>query len=49
MARSAPIGFRVEPDMKAALEKAAAEDSRSVSSLIVKILNDWLRERGHLK
>lgn len=34
--------------MKDALERAATEDSRSVSSLIIKILTDWLRERGYL-
>jgi hypothetical protein len=48
MARTSPLGFRVEPDLKAALEKAAAEDQRSVSSLILKILTDWLRANGHL-
>jgi hypothetical protein len=48
MTRDTALGFRVEADMKAALEKAAADDSRSVSSLVIKILKDWLRERGYL-
>jgi len=43
-----PLGFRVDPELKAALEKAAAEDSRTVSSLVKKILTDWAKERGHL-
>lgn len=47
-ARTAALGFRVAQDLKDGLEKAAAEDSRSVSSLIIKILTDWLRERGYL-
>jgi len=46
MARTAPIGFRIDPEMKAALEAAAAEDSRSLSSLVIKILTEWLRARA---
>ncbi len=49
MARTAALSFRVPPDLKAALEEAAAADSRSVSSLILKILTDWLRERRDMK
>jgi len=48
MVRSAPLGFRVEPDLKAALEKAAKDDDRSVSSLVERILKAWLTERGYL-
>lgn len=46
MARTAQIGFKIEPDLKAALEQAAAEDQRSVSSLVIKILSDWVKSRG---
>jgi hypothetical protein len=35
--------------VKVALEKAAAADSRSTSSMIEKIVTDWLKKRGHLK
>ena len=38
------IGLRVDPDMKAALERAAHNDHRSVSQLIKKILIEWLEE-----
>ena len=48
MAKGAPIGFRIDPNIKAALEAAAAADDRSVSSLVTIILRDWLREKGHL-
>jgi len=48
MAKTHPLGFRVEPEVKVALEKAAKDDARSVSSLIQLILTDWLRERGYL-
>lgn len=48
MAKTAALGFRIPEDMKQALERAAAADDRSVSSLVTIILRDWLRERGHL-
>lgn len=48
MAKTHPLGFRVEPEVKQALEHAAQADMRSVSSLIEKILTEWLRERGYL-
>ena len=48
MAQTAPISFRVEPELKAALEKAAADDMRSVSSLIIKTLTEVMRQRGYL-
>jgi hypothetical protein len=48
MAKTAALGFRIPEDMKDALERAAAADDRSVSSLVTIILRDWLKERGHL-
>jgi hypothetical protein len=44
-----PLGFRVPDDVKAALEKAAEDDTRSVSSLALKIITDWLKTKGYLK
>lgn len=49
MAKTTPLGVRVQSETKAALEAAAREDMRSVSSLIEKILVDWLKAKGHLK
>lgn len=46
--KSLPISFRLSPEKKQALEAAAEIDSRSVSSLLDKIISDWLRENGHL-
>jgi hypothetical protein len=43
------LGVRVQPDTKTALDKAAKDDLRSVSSLIEKILVEWLRENGYLR
>ncbi len=48
MTRSAPISFRIEPELKEALERAAKEDMRSVSSMVEKVLTTWLREKGYL-
>lgn len=44
-----PISFRLTPEKKLALEIAAEEDSRSVSSLLDKLVSDWLKEQGYLK
>lgn len=46
--KSVPISFRLPPDVKDALEKAAKEDVRSVSSLMEKLVTQWLLERGYL-
>lgn len=48
MVKISPLSFRVEPEVKAALEQAAKDDRRSLSSLIDIILTDWLRDRGYL-
>jgi hypothetical protein len=49
MVKDTALGFRVSADVKAALEKAAADDDRSVSSLVERILKAWLQERGYLQ
>lgn len=48
MAKGAPIGFRIDPEIKAALESAASDDDRSLSSLVTIILRDWLKAKGYL-
>ena len=48
MTKTPYLGVRVQPEVKAALERAAADDLRSVSSLVEKIAVEWLRERGYL-
>ncbi|KAB2752253.1 MULTISPECIES: ribbon-helix-helix protein, CopG family [Brucella] len=48
MQKSLPISFRLPAETKAALEKAAQDDMRSVSSLMEKLVTDWLREKGYL-
>ncbi len=48
MVKDAPLSFRVEADLKAALEKAAKDDRRSVSSMTEKILEEWLKAKGYI-
>jgi hypothetical protein len=48
MNRTALIGFRVEPAVKEAAERAAADDRRSLSSLMEKLLIEFLQQRGFL-
>lgn len=48
MAKDAALGFRIPADMKVALERAAKDDDRSVSSLVERVLRAWLVERGYL-
>jgi hypothetical protein len=37
---------KMPPEMKARLEQAAKDDARTFSSLVLKVLGDWLREQG---
>jgi hypothetical protein len=39
------VNFRIDPKLKAEAEKAAAEDHRSLSSLIEKLLSDYVKKR----
>lgn len=48
MQKSKPTSIRLSPDVKAAAERAAKEDVRSLASLIEKLLTDHLREKGYL-
>jgi hypothetical protein len=42
--KDAYIGFRVDARIKAAAERAASEDSRSLGSLLEKLLLDFLKQ-----
>ncbi|MFI0845387.1 hypothetical protein [Mesorhizobium sp. IMUNJ 23232] len=48
MAKTHPLGFRIEQEIKQALTSAAKEDHRSVSSLVELIIAKWLRDNGYL-
>lgn len=47
--KSAQVNLRLQPSLKNAAEKAAADDTRSLTSLIEKLLTDYLKKRGYLK
>jgi hypothetical protein len=42
--RTAALGLRLTPTVRAALDKAAAADNRSVASFVEKLLIDHLRK-----
>jgi len=46
--KTAQVNLRVDPQLKAAADKAAADDHRSLTSLIEKLLSDYLKRRGYL-
>lgn len=48
MVKTDPLQVRLEPEVKAALVKAAKEDMRPVSHLAAKLIADGLRKSGHL-
>jgi hypothetical protein len=45
--KSVQFNLRLRPSMKGALEKAAADDNRSVTSLIEIALTEWLKAKGY--
>ena len=47
--KTAQVNLRLQPSLKAAAEKAAAADHRSLTGLIEKLLADYCRKRGLLK
>ena len=47
-AKTAQVNLRIQPSLKEAAERAAADDRRSLTSLVEKLLVDYLRERGYL-
>ena len=49
MVKDTALSFRIEPELKSAIEKAAAAEDRSVSNLVERILKAWLIENGHLQ
>jgi hypothetical protein len=47
MAKTNPLGFRIEPALKEALVQAAKDDRRSVSSMVEIIIEQWLTDKGY--
>jgi len=49
MSKSVTLGLRLDQDLKAALERAAKADRRTVSNLVEKIIADWLKANGFVR
>lgn len=46
--KSAQVNLRITPTLKEAADKAAEADQRSLTSLVEKLLTDYLKEKGYL-
>lgn len=46
--KTSTVQIRIQPSLKEAAEKAAKDDTRSLSSLIEKVLTDFLKQNGYL-
>jgi hypothetical protein len=49
MAKTAAVSVRLPEDVKAALERAAEKDQRSVASYVEILLTKHLQAEGHLR
>lgn len=49
MTKTAAISIRVDPEIKAAVKKAADADRRTVASMVEKVLVEYLANNGYLK
>jgi hypothetical protein len=47
--KTAQVNFRIKPQLKAAAERAAADDQRSLTSLVEKLLTEYLQKNGYMK
>ena len=47
--KEAQVNLRIKPSLKQAAEKAAADDQRSLTSLVEKLLTEHLKKKGYLK
>ena len=46
--KTVQINLRIPPELKEAAEQAAADDHRSLTSLITKLLSDHCKATGYL-
>ena len=47
MPKTATLNLRIDPKLKSVAMKAARDDRRSITSLIEKLLSDYLRKHGY--
>lgn len=43
------VACRLSTRIKDAMDRAAADDDRTTSGLLRKIVSEWLKEKGYLK
>jgi hypothetical protein len=46
--KTAQVNLRLDPQLKAMADKAAAADNRSLTFLVEKLLSDYLKKNGFL-
>lgn len=46
--KTIPLGLRITPTLKKALDKAAAEDDRPLAAYVERVLAEHLRKGGYL-
>ena len=47
--KTAQVNLRLDPQLKALADKAAAADNRSLTSLVEKLMSDYLKKNGYLQ
>lgn len=47
--KTVPLGLRITPTLKRALDKAAQEDDRPLSAYVERAIAEHLRKKGYLK
>jgi hypothetical protein len=47
--KTAQVNLRISPELKASAARAAKADQRSLTSLMEKLLTDYLRKNGFLR
>ena len=46
--KTAQVNLRIAPSLKEAADKAAIDDQRSLTSLVEKLLTEYLKDKGYL-
>ena len=47
--KTAQVNLRISPKLKALADKAAADDQRTLTSLVEKLLTDFLKKKGYIE
>jgi hypothetical protein len=46
--KTAQVNLRIDPELKALADRAARAENRSLTSLVEKLLTDFLKKNGYL-